>query len=271
MGVLNVTPDSFFDGGKHFSGSDIVLDSALAAAEMMVKNGATFIDVGGESTRPGAQPVSEQQECDRVLPVVEALAGRVDAVISVDTSTPSVMVEGVKLGASLINDVRALTKPGAIQAALTTKVPLCLMHMQGKPATMQQNPAYTDVVQEVSAYLLSRISEIASFAEQRNQSLPDIVLDPGFGFGKSDKHNLTLLNKLGELKALGYPLLVGLSRKSILGRLLDREPDERLVGSVLLAFTALKKGASIVRVHDVSETNDAVRLLQHIEEYNNDT
>lgn len=263
MGVLNVTPDSFFDGGKHFSGEKLVLERVLLAAELMVEAGAAFIDIGGESTRPGAASVSGQQECDRVLPVVEALAG-MDVVISVDTSTPYVMQEAAKMGAGLINDVRALQVPGAIEAALSTGLPICLMHMLGNPGTMQQNPIYENVVENVRDFLLARVALIAREAQRQGGSLPQVILDPGFGFGKADEHNIMLLRDLSILAAAGYPLLAGLSRKSLLGRLLGREPQERLAGSLALALIAVQNGAAIIRVHDVPETIDVIRVLQHV-------
>lgn len=263
MGVLNVTPDSFFDGGKHYSGEKLVLERALLAAELMVEAGAAFIDIGGESTRPGAAPVSEQQECDRVIPVVEALAG-VEAVISVDTSTPLVMQEAAKKGAGMINDVRALRQPGAVGALLATGLPVCLMHMLGNPGTMQQNPVYDNVVNDVCDFLLGRIAVVTQEAQRQSLTPPQMILDPGFGFGKTDEHNIALLRHLSALSATGYPVLAGLSRKSMLGRLLGREPQERLAGSLALALIAVQNGAAIIRVHDVPETIDVIRVLQHV-------
>lgn len=253
MGVLNVTPDSFSDGGRFFRP-----DSALAHARTMLDEGATLIDVGGESTRPGAEPVSEQQELDRVVPVVEALARDTDALISVDTSTAAVMREAAAAGAHLINDVRALQRPGALEAASDTGLPVCLMHMQGEPGTMQQAPRYDDVVKDVCQFLLDRVTA----AEAAGISRERLLLDPGFGFGKTDDHNLDLLKGLPELAELGLPVLVGLSRKSMIGRLLGREVDERLAGSVALALMAVERGARIVRAHDVAQTVDALRLWQ---------
>ena len=257
MGVLNVTPDSFSDGGRFNKP-----DAALAHAREMLAAGAIIIDVGGESTRPGAEPVSEQQELDRVVPIVEALAADSDALISVDTSTASVMRECAAAGAHLINDVRALSRPGALQAAAQTGLPVCLMHMQGEPGTMQQSPCYDDVVTEVRDYLRSRVAAAvdAGIARQR------LLLDPGFGFGKTDAHNLALLNGLPTLASEGLPVLVGLSRKSLIGRLLGREVNERLAGSVALALMAVERGARIVRAHDVAETVDALRLWQALKD-----
>jgi len=228
----------------------------------MVAQGAAFVDVGGESTRPGASPVSVQQECDRVLPVVEALAARVDAVISVDTSTPLVMVESSKLGAGLINDVRALEREGALSAAISTELPICLMHMQGNPRSMQDNPAYDQVVDDVKVYLSQRIACVQKAAAGLGKLAPQIILDPGFGFGKTDEHNLALLRGLPLLLKPGVPLLVGLSRKSMIGRLLGRNVENRLPGSLALAMLAVQNGARIVRVHDVAETLDVIKILE---------
>lgn len=222
MGVLNVTPDSFSDGGRFVSSGKLLLDDALKEAEAMVAAGASIIDVGGESTRPGAAKVTQEEEMARVLPVVEALASRIDAVISVDTSTPALMRAAVDVGAGLLNDVRALSKPGALEVAAAASVPVCLMHMQGQPSTMQAQPHYDDVVAEVRAYLLERAqAAIAAGVKKEN-----IILDPGFGFGKTDEHNVKLLQSLPSLCTTGYPVLAGLSRKSMIGRLLGREPQE---------------------------------------------
>lgn len=257
MGVLNVTPDSFFDGGRFVASEKLLLEEAIKAAGAMIDAGASIIDVGGESTRPGAAAVGVQEEMARVLPVVEAIAQRFETIVSVDTSTPEVMRESANVGAGLLNDVRALTRPGAMEAAVQTGLPVCLMHMQGKPTTMQNQPVYCDVVSEVRDYLFSRAkeAETAGIAQDR------IMLDPGFGFGKTDEHNVKLLQSLPELCDAGYPVLAGLSRKSMIGRLLGREPQERLAGSLALAMLAVQNGASIVRVHDVAETRDVLELL----------
>lgn len=257
MGILNLTPDSFFDGGCYF-GEGRSLASALRQAEKMVDEGATFIDIGGESTRPGANPVSEQEEMDRVLPVVEALNTRLDAVISIDTSSPALMKAALGLGVGLINDVRALQREGALQSVQPGNAAVCLMHMQGQPQVMQNMPEYGDVVADVVDFLVARIAacEAAGIARSR------ILLDPGFGFGKRDQHNLALLKNLQQIREVGCPVLVGLSRKSLLGRLLGREPQERLAGSLSLAQFALHYGASILRVHDVAETVDIVKLFK---------
>jgi len=252
MGIVNVTPDSFSDGGQFFKVADAVRQGSRLAAE-----GAAIIDVGGESTRPGAEPVTAQQEMDRVVPVVEALFAEIDRPISVDTSKAEVMRAAVAAGAAMINDVYALREPGALEAAAALNVPVCLMHMQGEPRTMQARPAYTDVVAEVSEFLQER-AQAALAAGMARESL---VLDPGFGFGKSVEHNLELLRRLKDLGGLGYPLLAGLSRKSMLGKLTGRPEDERLAGSIALAVLAAQGGTSILRVHDVAPTVDALRIL----------
>lgn len=257
MGILNVTPDSFSDGGKFNS-----RDAALDRARQMVADGAAFIDVGGESTRPGAAPVSLQEELDRVCPVVEAIASELDTVISVDTSSPEVMAETARLGAGLINDVRALQRSGAPEAAAAAGIPVCVMHIQGEPDTMQDRPEYRNVRREVSSFLTERMR----VAEQAGVLPENIVLDPGFGFGKSLEHNLQLLASMEQLHILGHPLLIGISRKSMLGKITGREVDERLPASIAAATIAAMKGASIVRVHDVRETVDAVRVVAAMKE-----
>jgi dihydropteroate synthase len=255
MGVLNVTPDSFSDGGRFATGQ-----AALAQARAMHSAGARIIDVGGESTRPGAAPVDEQVEQDRVLPVIEALVRELDVIVSVDTMKPGVMRAAVAAGAGMINDVRALQEPGALEAACASEAAVCLMHMQGEPRTMQADPVYADVVAEVSEFLVrrARACELAGISPDR------IALDPGFGFGKTLAHNLGLLAGLTRLTGAGYPLLVGLSRKSMLGKLLGREVGARLPGSLALATIAVLNGARIVRSHDVAETLDAVRVAQAV-------
>lgn len=257
MGVLNVTPDSFSDGGQ-FNRPD----AALVRARQMVADGATFIDIGGESTRPGATSVSLQEELDRVCPVVEAAARELDAVISVDTSAPEVMAETAKLGAGLINDVRALQRDGAPEVAAKAGIPICIMHIQGEPDTMQDRPEYRNVRREVSAFLTERI-RVAEHAGIRPEN---ILLDPGFGFGKSLEHNLQLLASLEQMHILGHPLLVGVSRKSMLGHITGREVNERLPASLAAATIAAMKGASIIRVHDVRETVDAIRVVAAVKE-----
>lgn len=252
MAVLNVTPDSFSDGGRFNR-----LDTALAQAERLVQEGASFIDVGGESTRPGAADVSVQQELERVCPVVEAINERLDVAISVDTSTPEVITQSAALGAGLINDIRSLRREGALQAAAATGLPVCLMHMQGEPGTMQQRPHYDSVNAEVTAFLMERVAE----AKDAGISSERLILDPGFGFGKNLEHNLVLLGALEQLGALGYPLLVGMSRKSMLGQITGRDVAERLPASLAVATIAAMKGAAIIRVHDVRETVDAMKVV----------
>ncbi|HCM04747.1 MAG TPA: dihydropteroate synthase [Oceanospirillales bacterium] len=254
MGILNVTPDSFSDGGSFNS-----LDRALFHAERMINQGATLIDVGGESTRPGAAKVSLQEELDRVIPVVEAIHKNLDTIISVDTSTPQVITQSAAVGAGLINDVRALQREGALDAAASTNLPICLMHMQGQPDTMQKAPSYDDVVSDIHAFLAERIHACAAVGINKER----LILDPGFGFGKALEHNYQLLNQLETFHKLGLPLLVGVSRKTMIGKVLnDRPADQRLMGSVAAAVIAAMKGASILRVHDVAETCDAIKIVE---------
>ncbi|KIQ82909.1 dihydropteroate synthase [Aeromonas jandaei] len=251
MGILNVTPDSFSDGG-HFN----QIERAVAHARQMVADGATLIDIGGESTRPGAPDVSEQEELDRVIPVVERLVSECDVMLSLDTSKAVVMREGCKAGAHLINDVRALLEPGALQAAVEAAVPVCLMHMQGQPRTMQVEPHYDDLVGEVKAFFDERIAACLAAGIAREQ----LLLDPGYGFGKTLAHNYQLLAAQRELLDYGLPLLVGMSRKSMIGNLLNRPVGERLAGSLACALIGMQHGARIIRVHDVRETMDALRV-----------
>lgn len=255
MGILNVTPDSFSDGGRFAR-----RDAALRHAQSMLDAGADLIDVGGESTRPGAKPVSPVEELERVAPIVEALVRELGAVVSVDTSTPAVMRESARLGAGLINDVRALQREGALDAAADTGLPICLMHMQGEPGSMQQAPHYASVVDEVRAFLFDRVAacEAAGIARAR------LLLDPGFGFGKTLAHNLSLFKALPQMLAWGYPLLVGVSRKSMIGQALGREVEQRLAGGLALAAQATFAGVQILRVHDVAETVDVVRMLRAV-------
>ncbi|MCY1285771.1 Dihydropteroate synthase [compost metagenome] len=256
MGILNVTPDSFSDGGRYNR-----LDEALRHAEAMVAAGATLIDVGGESTRPGARAVPPLEELERVAPVVEAIAAELDVVISVDTSTPAVMREVARLGAGLINDVRSLQRDGALDAAAATGLPVCLMHMRGEPTTMQVDPQYVDLLGEVSGFLAQRVEACAGVGIPRER----LVLDPGFGFAKTLAHNLSLFKRMDTLHELGLPLLVGVSRKSMVGQALGREVGERLYGSLALAALAVAKGAAILRVHDVAETVDVVRMIAAVQ------
>ncbi len=253
MGILNITPDSFSDGGFFLS-----KDKAVAHARQMAAAGADILDIGGESTRPGAQAVSVQQELDRVLPVIEAIHAAVELPVSIDTSKPEVMRAAVAAGAGLINDVRGLREPGALDAARDLAVPVCLMHMQGEPRSMQQDPVYTNVVTDVRDFLKARIAACVAAGVARER----LLIDPGFGFGKTAAHNLELLRRLGELRALGLPVVAGLSRKSMIGALLNLPVDERLHASVALALIAVQNGASIVRVHDVRATRDAIRMLE---------
>lgn len=256
MGILNTTPDSFSDGGSYYRDGRLVLDLALARARQMLAEGADMIDVGGESTRPGSTPVSEAEELDRVVPVVEALVKELGALVSVDTSSPEVIRETAQAGAGLINDVRALQKGGALEAAAATGLPVCLMHMQGTPETMQTHPRYDDPVEDVKSFLNTRVDacQAAGITADR------ILLDPGFGFGKTLAHNLSLLRRLNEFTSMGFPVLVGLSRKSMLGKLLGREVDERLPGSLALALASVQRGATVIRVHDVAATRDVLAV-----------
>ena len=251
MGVLNVTPDSFSDGGQYRE-----LDAAVGHGLRMVEEGAAIIDVGGESTRPGADPVDAEEEIRRVVPVIEKLRGQTHAIVSVDTSKPQVMRAAAAAGAGLINDVRALSEQGALEAAVATQCAVCLMHMQGDPRSMQLAPHYDDVVNDVKAFLEQRVNvcRVAGMAADR------IVIDPGFGFGKTLEHNLQLLRHLRQL-GTELPIMVGLSRKSIVGRLTGRPSGERIYGSVALAVMAVINGARIVRVHDVRATVDALKTV----------
>jgi len=252
MGVVNVTPDSFSDGGRFFDA-----EAAVAHALKLVEEGADILDVGGEYSRPGALPVSPQEESDRVLPVLEGLR-RVQKPISVDTRRPQVMHAALEAGASMINDIEALSAPGALEAVAKSPCAVCLMHMKGEPATMQREPHYDDVVGEVSSFLRERVAacERAGIGRER------LVVDPGFGFGKTVGHNLELLRRLPEMAGLGLPLLAGFSRKSTLGKLTGRPVEERLAGSLAMALLALQGGATILRVHDVRETRDIVNVWQ---------
>lgn len=251
MGILNITPDSFSDGGR-FIGKD----AALAEARAMLAAGAAILDIGGESTRPGAEEVSLQQELDRVLPVIEAIRSELDCIISIDTCKAQVMKEAVSAGADIINDIKALLDPGAVEVAAAAHVPVCLMHMQGQPRTMQHSPLYQDVAKEVFDFLQQRAEVCITAGIPKSQ----IILDPGFGFGKSLQHNYQLLSQLSDLLGLNYPLLVGMSRKSMIGQLLQVPPEERLAGSLACATIAVMKGARIIRVHDVKETVQAVAI-----------
>jgi dihydropteroate synthase len=256
MGIVNVTPDSFSDGGRYFT-----VDRAIDRGRTLIEDGADIIDIGGESTRPGAAPVTEEEELERVLPVVQALASG-GALVSIDTMKPAVMRAAIAAGAVMVNDVRALQEPGTIDAIARSNAAVCLMHMKGAPRTMQLEPRYADVVAEVRDFLLARAQacEAAGIARER------IAIDPGFGFGKTVEHNLTLLRDLRALVATGYPVVAGLSRKSTIGRLTGRDVDDRAAGSVAAALAAVARGASIVRVHDVQETVDALNVWLAVNE-----
>jgi dihydropteroate synthase len=255
MGILNTTPDSFSDGGR-FTAPSV----AIMHAEQMAAAGAAIVDVGGESTRPGAEDVSEQSEIDRVVPVIEAIRSALDVAISVDTSKPGVMRAAVAAGATMINDVRALRAEGALEAAAELQQAVCLMHMQGQPRTMQQDPQYHDVVADVTQFLRERVSECT----QAGIAKELLVIDPGFGFGKTPEDNIELLANLRQLQVIGPPLLIGVSRKSTLGMLTGREVDERQPASVAAAVLAVDRGASIVRAHDVAETVDALQVARAV-------
>ena len=255
MGVLNITPDSFSDGGAWLS-----VENAVAHARQMADAGADIIDIGGESTRPGSAPVSAGEELQRVIPVIEALRAGIDVPVSIDTQKPAVMRAAVAAGAVMINDVNALQADGAIETAASLGVPVCLMHMQGIPETMQETPDYQDVVAEVVSFLGARAAACEAAGIARGQ----IVLDPGFGFGKTVGHNLSLLRRLDALVALGYPVLVGLSRKSLIGKVLGLPVDKRLYPSIALAVLAVWQGASIVRCHDVRQTREAALMCRAV-------
>lgn len=258
MGVLNVTPDSFSDGGC-FSHVDLAIQQAL----LMVEKGANIIDVGGESTRPKATPVSIEEEIDRVIPVIKGIrAQHFDVLISIDTSKAAVMKAAVEAGANIINDVYALRREGSLEMAASLSVPVCLMHMQDKPETMQDAPRYSNVLEEVHEFFKQRIKACEEAGIPQNK----IILDPGFGFGKTLQHNLNLLANLDSFNVYGCPVLAGLSRKSMLGELLHKEVSERMLGSVAAALLAITKGASIVRVHDVEETSDALKIYNAVQD-----
>jgi dihydropteroate synthase len=260
MGILNVTQDSFSDGGKFLD-----FDVARKQSELMLEAGASIIDVGGESTRPGAAPVSEQEELDRVMPIIEWLVKGTD--VSIDTSKAGVMKAAIESGVAMVNDVCALTQPGTLEVVADSNVPVCLMHMQGTPRTMQANPTYEHVLEDIKSFFEERITQ----CEQAGISISRLILDPGFGFGKNTEHNVTLLNNLDQLVAMGYPILAGLSRKSLIAQVINKPADQRQAASVALAIKAWQKGASIIRVHDVAETVDALRMLNFIENFVGET
>jgi dihydropteroate synthase len=251
MGILNVTPDSFSDGQKYYQ-----YDSAIRHAETLIKEGAQIIDIGGESTRPGAEPVSVNEEIDRVIPLAEKLKS-LGCIISVDTNKPEVMKAAAETGVDMINDVMALSSPGAIEVMAKTNLSICLMHMQGKPQTMQMQPTYTNVVSEVKGFLQSRIQACISTGIDKSR----LCIDPGFGFGKTLPHNLELLKELKQFESLGCPVLAGLSRKSMLGQITGNEINERLAASLAVALVAMQQGAQIIRVHDVKQTVDVKKVF----------
>ena len=253
MGILNVTPDSFSDGGKFNS-----LDNALLQAERMIQAGVSIIDIGGESTRPGAPDVSLEEELARVIPAIKAIRAKFDVWISIDTSKAEVMRQAVEAGADLINDVRALQEPGALEAAADANVPVCLMHMKGQPRTMQANPNYDDVLTDVEAFLQERVEACEAVGISKDQ----LILDPGFGFGKTIEHNYHLLAHLEKFHTLGLPVLAGMSRKSMIFKLLDKAPADCMVASVTCATIAAIKGAQIIRVHDVEDTLEAMKIIE---------
>jgi len=253
MGVVNITPDSFSDGGRFLEGH-----AAVHHARRLAEEGADIVDIGGESTRPGAAPVSEDEELRRVIPVLEKIT---DLCVSVDTRRPAVMKAALEAGASMINDVHALQAPGALDAVRDSKCAVCLMHMKGEPATMQHEPHYDDVVNEVKSFLEQRLAAAEAAGVERSR----VVVDPGFGFGKTAAHNLTVLRNLRQLAAIGVPLIAGLSRKSTLGKITGRPVGERLAGSLAMALLALERGATILRVHDVKETKDVIAVWEAVQ------
>ena len=261
MAIVNATPDSFSDGGLFFENNRLSIDKVASRIDVIAKEGADIIDIGGESTRPGAAAVSLQEEMDRVLPVVEWARANTNLAISVDTSSPELMEEAAKKGAHIINDVRALTRANAVEVVANNGLLVCLMHMQGKPATMQHAPQYQNPMVEVSTFLQSRVLECLEKGIEREQ----IWLDPGFGFGKTLEHNLTLLQQLPELGSLGFPILAGLSRKSMIEHLLGHDLEQRLPASLGLAMIALERGAKVLRVHDVAATRDIIDIYTAVQ------
>jgi dihydropteroate synthase len=256
MGILNATPDSFSDGGLFHS-----LGNAVDHIAQMLEDGADIIDIGGESTRPGAASVSEDEELERVIPLIEAVAGRFDVTVSIDTSKARVMYEAITAGAAMINDIWALRRPGALEAAASLGVPVCLMHMQGEPGTMQDDPSYADVTVDVHDFLAGRTAACIEAGIERS----NIIIDPGFGFGKTREQNFTLLNELERVRVEHLPVLAGLSRKSMIGQTLGLDVNDRINASIGLALLAVRNGANIVRVHDVKQTCDALRMVEAVE------
>lgn len=253
MGIVNVTPDSFSDGGKFNS-----IDAALTQVESMIQAGVSIIDIGGESTRPGAPDVTLEEELSRVVPIIQAIRERYDVWVSIDTSKAEVMQKAIEAGADIINDVRALQEPGALQVAADAGVPICLMHMQGQPRTMQTNPTYNDLLGDVAEFLEQRIKACEEVGIKKDQ----LILDPGFGFGKTLEHNYHLLAHLEKFHQFGLPILAGMSRKSMIFKLLDKAPADCLAGSLACATLAAAKGAQIIRVHDAEETIEAMKIVQ---------
>ena len=261
MGVLNVTPDSFSDGGQLLSNEGLLHDRLLERAAQMVADGAAILDIGGESTRPGAAPVSLQQELDRVIGAVQLIAPRLDVILSIDTSTPEVMREAARAGAGLLNDVRAFSRDGAMAAAVASQLPVSLMHMSDEPDRMQEQTEYADVVADVKAFLAHRIAACREAGITKDQ----MMIDPGFGFGKTVAQNYEMLRRLGEFASFDLPILVGFSRKSMIGAITGRPASERVVPSAVLAVMAAARGASVIRVHDVAETADSLAVWQATE------
>jgi len=258
MGILNVTLDSFSDGG-HF----VSFDNALKQVELMITSGVDIIDIGGESTRPGAVVVSERDEITRVIPLLKAIKSRFDIAVSIDTSKAGVMTEAIIHGANMINDVRALQNKGCLDVVAQSDVKICLMHMQGMPRTMQENPHYNNVIEDIINFFVQRIES----CEQKGIEKHRLILDPGFGFGKTLKHNYQMLADFGQFKKFHLPLLAGISRKAMLGNLLNRDVEQRLAGSLTAGIVAVQQGASIIRVHDVPETVDAIKILTAVARY----
>lgn len=258
MGVMNITPDSFSDGGKYFASSGVNISRVIDSAAEMVDEGVHWLDIGGESTRPGADQVTAEQELERVIPVIEALSNRFETAISVDTSQPQVIEAAARAGASMVNDVRALQLDGAVEAASRANMDVCLMHMRGNPQNMQDRPAYNSVVEEVMDFLKKRVEAVLTAGIMADK----ICLDPGFGFGKSLEHNLQLLANLATFKSLGYPILVGFSRKSMIGVMTGREVSDRETGTSVLNLLAIQNGASIFRVHNVAAAVDVIKIWQ---------
>lgn len=262
MGVINTTPDSFSDGGAYYRDARLDLEAAMDRARVMVTEGANILDIGGESTRPGAAAITEAEESDRVLPLVEKICAELDIIVSVDSSSAGIMTDAANLGAGMINDVRALSRKGAMKAAAATGLPVCLMHMQGSPENMQKSPSYDNVLLNVREFLEQRVSACVDAGIEMGR----LVLDPGFGFGKTVQHNLQLLQGLPQLSELGLPLLVGFSRKSLIEKLIGRRVDERAAASLALAVLAIERGAGIIRTHDVAATADAVAMTVALSE-----